>query len=88
VIAVTIENHREPQIDAGYTVARRAWVSMLLSNNSRVAGAVRVYTPPGHERLSDYARAPEAFRYLETATDTLIVNTEHIIELVETEEHE
>ena len=88
VIAVTIENHREPQIDPGYVVAARRWVSMLLSNGSRVAGAVRVYTPPGHERLSDFARAPETFRYLETATDTLIVNIAHVIELVETEEQE
>jgi len=88
VIAVTIENQREPQVDPGYTVAARRWVTMLLSNGSRVMGAVRVYTPPGHERLSDYARAPETFRYLETAGDTLIVNIAHVIELVETDEHE
>lgn len=88
VVTVTIENQREPQVDPGYNVARRLWVSMLLSNGTSVSGAVRVYSPPGHERLSDYARATETFRYLETATDTMIVNIAHVIELVETDEHE
>jgi hypothetical protein len=88
VVSVRIENQREPQVDPGYTVAARRWVSMLLSNGVRLSGAVRVYTPPGHERLSDYARAPGAFRYLETESDTLIVNIGHVIELMETDEHE
>jgi hypothetical protein len=86
VVMVTIENRREPQGDPGYSVAARRWVSMLLSNGTRLMGAVRVYTPPGHERLSDYARAPGAFRYLETESNTLIVNIAHVIELVETDE--
>ena len=88
VVMVTIENHREPQGEPGYIVAPRRSVSMLLSNGLRVSGEVRVYSPPGHERLSDYARIPEMFRYLETPADTLIVNVAHVIELVETEEHE
>jgi hypothetical protein len=86
VVMVTIENRSEPEGDPGYSVAARRWVSMLLSNGTRLTGAVRVYTPPGHERLSDYARAPGAFRYLETGTNTLIINFSHVVELVETEE--
>ena len=88
VMMVSLENHREPEAEPGYDVALRLWVSMLLSNGSRVSGAVRVYCPPGHERLSDYARTPDTFRYLETSADTLIVNIGHVIELVETEEHD
>ena len=87
-MTVSLEDQREPQWDPGYPVAARRWVSMLLSNGTRVSGAIRVYTPPGHERLSDYARTPETFRYVETPVDTLLVNIAHVIELVETDEHE
>jgi hypothetical protein len=44
---------------------------------------VAVYSPPGHQRLSDYARSPEAFRYLVTQKNTLIINVAHIVELTE-----
>ena len=38
----------------------------------------------GMDRLSDYARAPEAFRYVETAGGTVIVNADHIVAFRET----
>ena len=44
---------------------------------------VSVYEPAGHDRLSDYAQSDEAFRYLETADHTLIINSAHIVELRE-----
>jgi hypothetical protein len=88
VMTVALENHNEPGEEPGYDVAPRVWVSMLLSDGSQVSGAVRVYCPPGHARLSDYARTAETFRYLETSTDTLLVNIAHVVELVETEEHD
>ena len=59
---------------------------MLLSNGEMVDGRVRVYRPTGRDRLSDYARLPEAFRYVETADATVIVNSAHIVELRETSE--
>lgn len=86
VVTVALVNNGEPQRDPGYAVATRRFVSMLLSNGSRVTGAVRVYRPQGRDRLSDYARAPETFRYLETPGGTLIVNVAHVVELMETEE--
>ena len=46
----------------------------------------RVYRPSGRDRLSDYARGPEIFRYVETADGTVIVNADHIVELRETTE--
>ena len=67
-----------------HRVATEREVRILLSNGRTVEGLVRVYRPTGRDRLSDYARAPEAFRYVETAGATLIVNTEHIVELRET----
>jgi hypothetical protein len=36
--------------------------------------------------LSDWSRAPELFRYIETPSSTVIVNTAHIVELRETTE--
>jgi hypothetical protein len=52
--------------DPGYGVATRRVVSVLLTNGERITGAVRVYRPGGHDRMSDWARQPETFRYIET----------------------
>lgn len=83
VRTVALEGHDEPRRDPGYEVATERPVSMLLSDGRRVAGTVRVYRPQGRDRLSDWARAPETFRYLETADGTLIVHVAHIIEVFE-----
>lgn len=74
----------EAQVDPGYEVATRRHVSMLLSNGMRLVGRVSVYRPWGRDRLSDYARSEEAFRYLETTSGgTIIVNSAHLVELRE-----
>jgi hypothetical protein len=49
----------------------------------RIRGRVAVYAPQGRDRLSDYARSPEAFRYVVTQKNTLIINAAHIVELTE-----
>lgn len=74
----------EAELDPGYQLATRRTVTAVLSTGTRVAGVVPVYKPTGHERLSDYARSGELFRYLVTSDRTLIVNADHIVELVET----
>jgi hypothetical protein len=79
-----LEDVSEAQLDPGYAVATERAVRILLSVGRTVEGRIRVYRPAGHDRLSDYARAPEIFRYIETAEGTLIVNTAHIVELRET----
>jgi hypothetical protein len=79
-----LEDDCEAQLDPGYAVATEREVRMLLSVGRTVEGRIRVYRPTGHDRLSDYARVPEIFRYVETAEGTLIVNTAHIVELRET----
>jgi len=79
-----LEGEDEAREDPGYAVATARDVRMLLSIGRMVVGRVRVNLPSGRDRLSDYTRAPETFRYVETAEGTLIVNSAHIVELRET----
>jgi hypothetical protein len=82
-----LDDEGEPRLDPGYAVATEREVRMLLSIGRMVEGRVRVYLPTGRDRLSDYARAPEVFRYVETAEGTLIVNSAHIVEFQESDAH-
>jgi hypothetical protein len=82
IVMVELADH-EARRDPGYAVATARTVSALLSTGHRVGGAVRVYRPLGRDRLSDWARQPETFRYLETADMTIIVNVAHIVEVSE-----
>jgi hypothetical protein len=85
VVMVLVADN-EARRDPGYSVAKRHAVSLLLSSGQRVVGAIRVYRPEGRDRLSDWARHPEAFQYVETAGATFIVNMAHIIDLHEVSE--
>ena len=71
---------------SGYDMAKRRQASILLSNNVRLTGAVRIYRPEGRDRLSDWACESSAFRYLETDDGTLLVNAAHIVEVYEIQE--
>ena len=85
VVEVTLlQDTAEAQRDPGYAVATERHVRILLSTGQTLVGRVRVHLPEGRNRLSDYARVPEAFRYVETADGTLIVNSAHIVEFRET----
>jgi len=86
VVVTLLQNTIEAQLDPGYGVATERQVRMLLSNGEAVQGRVRVYRPAGRDRLSDYTRLPETFRYVETDDATLLVNSAHIVELRETSE--
>jgi hypothetical protein len=83
IVATLLEDTVEAQLDPGYSVATERCVRILLSNGQTVDGLVRVYRPTGRDRLSDYARAPETFRYVETPEATVIINTAHVVELRE-----
>jgi hypothetical protein len=85
VVVVALADN-EATRDPGYSVATRRAVSVLLSNGQRVVGAVRVYRPEGRDRLSDWGRHPEAFQYVESADQTFIVNTAHIVDVHEVPE--
>jgi hypothetical protein len=82
VVTVALADN-EATNDPGYSVATRRGVSLLLSTGERLEGSVRVYRPEGRDRLSDWARQAEVFRYLETPETTLIVNSAHIVEISE-----
>jgi hypothetical protein len=84
VLVTLLDETIEAQLDPGYSVATERAIRMLLSTGQAIAGRVRVYRPSGRDRLSDYARTPEIFRYVETADGTVIVNADHIVELRET----
>ena len=70
----------EARRDAGYGVARSRTVSLSLSNGQRLQGSVRIYRPEGRDRLSDWARHGQRFRYLETTYSTFLVNIDHIVD--------
>lgn len=82
VIMVALTQN-EARRDPGYDVATERFVSVLLSNGSRVAGSIRVYRPEGRDRVSDWARHADTFRYLEKGETTLLVNIAHVVEVSE-----
>jgi hypothetical protein len=83
VIAVELADRNEVRRDPGYAVATERIVTMFLANGTRLRGAVRVFRPRGHDRLSDFARGHETFRYLEAKNATYLVNIRHVLELTE-----
>ncbi|MCU1381358.1 MAG: uncharacterized protein JWL71_55 [Acidobacteria bacterium] len=86
LLVTLLEQTVEAQLEPGYTLATERAIRMLMSNGHALVGRVRIYRPSGRDRLSDYARAAEIFRYVETAAGTVIVNADHIVELRETNE--
>ena len=83
LVGLTDDEHRR---DPGYEVATRRHVSILLTTGQRVSGSVLVYRPEGRDRLSDWTRQPETFRYFETGDATLLVNAAHIVDISEVPE--
>ena len=83
LVMVKLGDRDEARNDPGYDVATVRIVAMLFSNGTRLRGAVRVYRPHGRDRLSDFARAAETFRYLEARDATYLFNVRHVLELTE-----
>jgi len=83
IVVKLLDRADEPQLDPGYDIATARRVSLLLTNGTTLVGTVRVYRPEGRDRLSDYARSTETFRYLENREGTFIVNIAHIVNLCE-----
>ncbi|MBM3769760.1 MAG: hypothetical protein FJW27_00435 [Acidimicrobiia bacterium] len=69
----------------GYEVARVRAVSLVLTGGERVSGRIRVYQPDGRNRVSDWSQEPAVFRYLETEQGTLLININHVVEIIELE---
>ena len=85
IVSVSL-TEREERTDAGYDVAIPRVVSILLTTGERLLGTVRVYRPLGRDRLSDWARQADSFRYVEIADTTVIVNAAHIVHISEVSE--
>jgi hypothetical protein len=73
----------EEELEPGFDVALRRDVVLTLSTGAEVAGTVLVNAPPGRDRLSDYVRSTKRFWYVMTPEGTALVNSAHIVELVE-----
>ena len=73
----------EEELEPGFSVAVRRDVTMLLSTGTAIDGTILVDDAAGHERLSDYARDSKQFWYVLTSRATVIVNSAHIVEIVE-----
>jgi hypothetical protein len=83
IVFVALADKDEPRRDPGYDVAIERVVTMLMSNGTRLHGAVRVFRPHGRDRLSDLTRAEERFLYLEAEHASYIINIRHVVELAE-----
>jgi hypothetical protein len=64
----------EEEFEPGFSVSLRREVSMMLSTGTTIDGTVLV---------SDFARASKQFWYVLTSRGTVIVNSDHMVELVE-----
>jgi hypothetical protein len=73
----------EESFEPGHSVAVRREVTVTLSTGLSFDGTVLVTAPAGHERLSDYLRNAAHFWYVVTAQGTVIVNSSHVVALVE-----
>jgi hypothetical protein len=73
----------EEAVEPGYDVAPRRNVVMTLSTGARIEGTVAVYGPIGYDRLSDYTRRVKHFGYVVTPFGSVIVNSDHIVEVIE-----
>jgi hypothetical protein len=82
VVTVSV-SEGEAARDAAYAVAKRRDIWMMLSDGRRIRGVVRVYRPEGRDRLSDWARQPETFRYVDTDEGALLVNAAHVVAVTE-----
>jgi len=77
------EGVAEETLEPGFDVALQRAVTITLSTGARIDGTVAVYGPVGRERLSDYTRSAKHFRYVVTTDVTVIVNSDHIVEVIE-----
>jgi hypothetical protein len=83
LVMAKLADRSEARTDPGYDIATVRTITVLLSNGTRLRGTVRVYQPQGRDRLSDFARGAETFRYLEAEGDTYLFNVRHVLELAE-----
>ncbi len=84
VALVTLFGHEAREVP-GYEVAKVRHISLILTGGERIAGQIRVYQPDGRNRVSDWSHESSPFRFLETEHGTLLVNINHVVEIIELE---
>jgi hypothetical protein len=82
IVTISLSDNEAGDV-TGYDVATRCDIAVRLVDGRQLFGTVRIYRPEGRDRLSDWARAPERFRYLETDDATVLINLAHVIEISE-----
>lgn len=82
IVAIALGDD-EASRDPAYVIGRRQPVAVRLSTGDLLIGVIRVTRPEGHDRLSDWTRQPDRFRYVETSDALMLVNSAHIVEVAE-----
>jgi hypothetical protein len=82
-IITVLLSESEAARDPGYAIAKRRDTWIQLSDGQRLRGVVRVYRPEGRDRLSDWSRQADTFRYIDTDEGHILVNAAHIVAITE-----
>jgi hypothetical protein len=82
-IITVLLSESEAARDPGYAIAKRRDTWIQLSDGQRLRGVVRVYRPEGRDRLSDWSRQADLFRYIDTDEGHVLVNAAHIVAITE-----
>lgn len=77
-----VEPELDQSLDPSYSIANRQAVTLSLTNGEKLGGDLHVALPEGRNRISDFSRTDEQFRYFETPDGTCIVNFDHVVEIV------
>lgn len=85
VVTVAL-GENEAHWDATHSAGKQRVVSLLLSTGHRMTAVLHLSLPDGHDRVSDWTRLPELFRYVEENGRDVIVNAAHIIGVSEVAE--
>jgi hypothetical protein len=83
ILFVKLARHDiDPESEPAYEAASHKAALVVFADGTRVEGTVYVFRPAGRDRLSDYTRSGEQYRYLRTSDALLIVNFAQVAEIV------
>jgi len=71
-----------PSDDLSLGMASRKFVSLLLTNGTRMRGELFIAMPEGKDRVSDFANCEGRFQYFANRDQMSIVNFDHVVEIL------